>query len=165
MFGSPDVGDWVRLKKRTAVTFTDILTGDGLPEGSLGVVVARFGSSLQVDVDAGWGSSRATVKSWDVRVVRRKGGQEAFAKRTHYLTVVRVSLALFLAWPVISYIALYFWEHQTFDGLTIHLSIGLIEGAFEQVNQLIADPVRGLLLLGLFALFSRIAFGPSSRRR
>lgn len=161
MFGYPEPGDWVRLKRLTPTSFTDHLTGDGLPAGSLAVVTSRSGGSLEVEVDAGWGSTRTRVRASEVRLVRRGGGQEAFARRVHHLTVVRVSLALFLLWPVLQFTGWYLWEYRTFDGLTTALAIGMVEGAMEQIAELIADPVRGLLLLGFFAVLGRIAFGPS----
>lgn len=164
MFGYPETGDWVRLKRTTPTTLTDHLTGDGLPAGSLAVVTSRSGRSLEVEVDAGWGSTRASVRANDVRLVRRGGGREAFARRVHHLTVMRISLALFLSWPVIQFTGWYLWEYRTFDGLTTALAIGVVEGALEQIEELIVDPVRGLLLLVLFAVFGRIAYGPSRSR-
>ena len=163
MFGYPDVGDWVRLKRTTPTTLTDHLTNGGLPPGSLAVVKGRSFGSLDVEVDAGWGSCDARVRASDVSVVRRGGGHEAFARRVHHLTVIRVSLALFLLWPVIQFTGWYLWEFRSFDGYTTALAISMVEGAIDQVNDLVADPVRGLVLLGFFTLLGRIAFGPSRR--
>lgn len=163
MFGYPDVGDWVRLKKTAPTTLTDHLTGGGLPTGSLGVVTGRFGASLEVDVDAGWGTCRAQVRASDVSIVRRGGGREAFGKRVHLLTIVRVSLALFLLWPIIQFTGWYLWQYRSFDGFTVAFAIAMVEGALQQVEELIAHPIRGLLLLGWFALLGRIAFGRSGR--
>ena len=162
-FSSPEVGDWVRLRHRVPVTMADHLTNGGLPKGARGCVVARRGSRIDVDVDAGWGSSRATLKAADVTVMRRGGGTEAFARRVRLLTTVRVSLALVIAWPVLRFVAEYLWVNRSFDDIVPAFVLGVIEGIPDQIEAALAEPWKAVLSFALFAVMGRIAFGPSSR--
>lgn len=63
MFGYPEPGDWVRLKRLTPTSFTDHLADDGLPAGSLAVVTSRSGGSLEVrQHDVGAATSSTITK-------------------------------------------------------------------------------------------------------
>ena len=61
----------------------------GYRPGTLGLVVARTGSWLQVRWDAGWGTTTTTVSVRDCRLHSRGRGEEAFARRTRVMTTVR----------------------------------------------------------------------------
>lgn len=161
-FSTPEVGDWVRLKRRTPVSFSDHLTDGGLPAGSRACVLGRTGSRLELEVDAGWGSTRVSVRSHDVTVIRRGGGSEAFARRVRLVTTVRVSLALVLVWPVLQFVATYLWVNRTFEDIVPAFVMGVLDGLPEQIEAAIAEPWKAVLSFLLFAVMGRIAFGPKS---
>lgn len=158
MWGNPAPGDWVRATRTVPVTLTDRLIGSGIGPGTVGLVVARTGSRLQVRWDAGWGTATCSVPMSDCRLHRRGLGEEAFARRTRVLTTVRVALALFLLWPFVQFAVLYLWMNRTTDGLLPALAVSTVEGALDFVGLALTHPVQSLVYAAFLASLSHLAF-------
>lgn len=158
MWGSPAPGDWVRVTRTVPVSITDHLTNSGLRPGTLGLVIARTGSRLQVRWDAGWGTTTATVSVRDCRLHSRGRGEEAFGRRTRVMTTVRLALALFLIWPFVQFTLIYLWTYRTADGLPPALAIGTVNGVMDFVALAFAHPVQSLVYAVFLSVLSRFAF-------
>ena len=157
-------GDWVRATASIPVTVSDRLTGQGgLPAGTLGVVLDRYGSRLRVEFDAGWGTATATVNGRSVRVVRRAGGTSAFRTRTRRLTLARLAVAVALALPVLQFVAAYIWAYRTFNGIVPAFVEGAVYGAQDSFLAALHQPRQAIIYFGVIALLSRFAFGRRAR--
>lgn len=159
MWGSPmGPGDWVRATRTVPLGIGDHLTGSGLRPGTLGLVVARSGSRLQVRWDAGWGTTASTVPAHHCRLHSRGRGEDAFARRTRLVTTVRVALALFLVWPFAQFTLVYLWTYRTTEGLLEALAVGAVEGVLDFVATTVEHPVQSLVYGAFLAVVSRVAF-------
>jgi hypothetical protein len=138
---------------------TDRLTGDGLKPGTRGVVVERTGSRVVVDFDAGFGTHRATVRSWDVRVVRHNGGFDAFHRRAHTLGWARFGVALALLAPFGVYAARYVLRHHSTSGLVPSLIIGVADSFVGLAAAALSNPIQAVIYLAILTVLSRFAFG------
>jgi hypothetical protein len=157
-WGLPDPGDWVRARRTIPVTLTDHLVGGGVRPGTKGVVLSRSGSRLEVRFDAGWGSHTARIGASDCRLYRRGRGEAAFARRTHVLTIVRPSLAVFLLWPIVWFAIAYVWQEHSTDGLLASLAVGVAYGLLDYVAMAITHPLQFLVYAVFMAVLGRIAF-------
>jgi hypothetical protein len=158
--GSPEPGDWVRLTRMVPVTLADHIGGDGLRRGSRALVIARYGGRVELDVDAGWGSCRTTVSLGDCALVRKGGGAKAFRSRTRTITIVRVSLALFLSWPILYFVGVYLWTYRSLDGIVAAFMMNVVDGIPDQIDAALHEPVKAVAAAVLFAVIMRVALGP-----
>lgn len=151
-------GDWVRARQPVARGWADHLTGEGLPEGTVGVVVDRFGSRLVVDFDTGYGLTRASVCAGHCALVRKGGGSTKFRERAKFMTTVRLSLVAFFTFPCLWYAVQYWWQERTFDGLVESMIMASLDAAWGFLVAAINDPVRAVIYLVVMAVLGRIAF-------
>ena len=155
-------GDWVRTTAaRTPVGWTDGLSGTGLPARTLGVVLERAGSRVFVELDAGWGTTRAWLHDRDVRLVRRVGGTDVFRRRSHRLTLARVAVAAALALPIAQFLASYLWAYHSFHGVELAFVQAALYGAQDSLLASLHQPGRALIYFAAVTLLGRFAVGKS----
>jgi hypothetical protein len=157
-WGRPEPGDWIRANRTIPVTLSDHLSGSGVRPGTKGVVLGRTGSYLVVRFDAGWGSHTARVRARDCSLHHRGRGEEAFARRTYTLTVVRMALALFLLWPVVWFVIVYLWQQRTVDGLLSSLAVAVAYGFLDYPAMVIAQPTQSVVYAAFLVVLGRVAF-------
>jgi hypothetical protein len=159
MWGSVQEGDWV---KATDTLTVGMFGGSMIRPGTKGVVTSVisgwFSSRAAVTFDGEFGTVRATVPVSKLRVVRRGGGVEAFTSRRGRLMAARAGLMIFVAWPVISFVAQYLWLNHGFSGITRAFALGVIDSFGDYLNMLLTSPVRGALYLGFLGLVGRLAW-------
>lgn len=159
-WSSLEPGDWVRTTRTVPLTLTDRLLGDGgLPRGTRGVVIARRGGRLDVELDVGWGITRATVKTRDVRAVRRGGGVGEFRARRSRLATARFAVAVALTLPLAHFTILYWWTYRSFDGFVPALVTAALYSAEDSFVAALHQPVKAILYFAVVALLGRFAFG------
>jgi hypothetical protein len=157
MRGTVREGDWVK----TTDALTTGLSGT-IRRGTQGVVTSVlpgwFTPRAIVTFDGGFGTVRLTVPVRKLRVVRRDGGVERFNIRHGRVMAARAALALFTAWPVISWAAQYLWVNGDFSGIEGAFALGLVDSFGYYVTVLATDPVRGVVYLCFLALAGRLAW-------
>lgn len=163
LFGAPQPGDWVTLRRTVKVGLFDYLIGGeaGVKRGTRGVVVRRSGwGRLEIRLDTGLtGATTARVRSADVRVVRRGGGSEAFARRTERLNAARAGVALALVAPPAYFSLSWFLHGGSRGGLLAALVSGLLQGVLDLLAFGLGHPVSALLYLLVLGAATRFAFG------
>lgn len=159
----PQAGDWVRTVTVVPVTFTDRVGGGGLPSGTRGVVLATYGGRVEVELDAQWGSITTTVRTGDVRVVRRDGGVGSFRQRTRRLVLARLAVGLMLALPLLQYAISYVWTYHSFDGITAELVTGTLLGVGDSIGAALSEPWKALIYFGVLAVLGRFTSGRRAR--
>lgn len=157
----PQVGDWVRLTRPCPLTLTDHLLGRyaGLATGTRGVVTDRRGRRVQVNVDTGWGAATHWLPADRLTVVRRRGGIDAFTRRTATLTIARLAVATALLLPVLHFTARYLWQHRSADGIIEAFVLASLYGIHDSLAAALHQPARALLYLAVVTALSRFAFG------
>lgn len=150
---SPEPGDWVTARRPIAHGLTGSIRA-----GTKGVVTRRDGSFIDVDFATGYGTASVSTRVSNCTVTRSNGGLEQFRRRTHVLSTIRVVLALYLLWPIISFTAQYLWQEHTLDGIEATFAVAAIESVTELLGSMIADPIRGVVYLGFLTVLARIAF-------
>ncbi len=158
-WSSPQVGDWVRTTRVEHPGVMDVLMGNGVAEGSKGVVVACRGGSVDVDVDDGWGTTRLTIPRHRVKVVRRAGGVERFRSRTGRLAAVRVGVLLAFALPSMWFVVSYWWSNRTFDGIAMAYLMGVLDSAVWIAVRAIHEPIATLVFVVVTSVLWRFAWG------
>ena len=162
---SPEPGDWVRTARRLPVSTYDMLTGDGLPLGTRGLVRSYRHGRLVVDLDTGWGTVTVSLRPRDCFVVRAGGGEQAFRRRASRVLLVRASVLAGLHLPLVLFVASYAWQRGTLDGVQGALVLAAIDSAFAAVEAAVHSPQQALLYYGVVALLLRFALGRRHRRR
>jgi hypothetical protein len=157
MWGGVQVGDWVRSRARLPVTLADHLLQSGIKPGARGVVTATSGSRALVDFDAGLGTVSASVSQRHLRVVRRGGGIGSFKTNAHRRLIARVALIIFLALPVLQFLAAYAWINRGFDGITVAFAEGVVQSVLDWLNMLLTQPARTAIYIGCLWVVARLA--------
>ncbi len=159
-----DPGDWVRTTTTVSLNLADQLLGHGgLPPGTRGVVLERYGSRLRVEFDNGWGSVTGTVRSREVQVVRRGAGAAAFRTRTSRLASARLAVAFALALPVLQFVVAYLWANRSFDGIGPAFVTAALYGAEDSLLATLHEPRKAVVYFVVVTLLYRFAFGRRAR--
>ncbi len=159
-----DPGDWIRTTTTVPLTLTDrLLSYGGLPPGTPGVVLERYGNRLRVEFDSGWGSVTGTVRFRDIQVVRRGAGAAAFRRRTSRLATARLATAVALSLPILQFVATYLWENRSFGGIVPAFVMAALYGAEDSLLATLHEPRRGVAYLVVVTLLYRFAFGRRAR--
>jgi len=163
MFGRvPQPGDWVATRHRIPISLTDHLLGDagGLKPGTRGVVVRSSGfGRVEARFSIGLaGSVTASVRSSDLRVVRRGGGEDAFAAHTSRLNAARLGVAIALIAPFAYFVVAWHLHGGTKEGLLPALIDGACSGALDLLAYALTNPMKALIYLVIVTLAGRFAF-------
>jgi hypothetical protein len=154
----PMTGDWVRIREKTPVTATDHITGSGIPAGARGVVTGTAGSKLEVEFETGYGTTKTRIAATKCTVIRRHGGRDVFIRRVGFIRTVRLALCLFLSWPLIQFVMMYWWEQRTFDGIVEEFTLASVDSIGDWVLSAINNPVPVLLYAAFILSLSKFAF-------
>lgn len=143
-------GDQVKTTRVTPLSLSDRLSGTGVHSGKRGVVVGTDGNRVRVTFEGrrgrtGWVSGR------NLGVVRRA---EADAGSP---SAVRAALVLFMAWPVIGYLARYLWENGSFTGLGHALPTALGGSMSSWADMIAVDPAKTLVHMLFLAVVAALA--------
>lgn len=161
--GPPQPGDWIKLTDKVPVSFTDTLSGGGVPAGTRGVVTdvsGFFGGHLVARLDGGlFGSMTVRVRARQVRVIRRGGGIEAYEQNASRRGAVRIGAATALLAPLLYFAVTYMATGGTTDGLIAALVGGALYSVLDMIEYLLANPVQGLLYCLVVWGVGRLAFG------
>lgn len=157
MWGSVDVGDWVKANRVLPVSLTDHLIQSGIKPGTRGVVTATSGSRRLVDFDGGFGTVSVWVERRALQVIRYGGGIGSFRSSARRRTIARVAFVLFLAWPFIQFAVAYAWVNKGFDGMTIALADGIVQSVFDWLNMLITQPIKTVIYFGFLWVTGKVA--------
>lgn len=158
MWGTIREGDWVKNRDTVPVTLGDQLSKSGIKPGTRGVVTATTGSRASVTFDGGIGTVSATVSIRKLRVVRRGGGVDRFATRQSRLNAARAALALFLAWPVISWIVQYLWINKSFSGMVPAFAAGVLQSFGDWITLLVTNPFHTVIYLAFLTILGKLAW-------
>jgi hypothetical protein len=153
---APEPGDWVTTRRVIKATWSDHLTGSGIPVGTKGVVVGRQGGTVSMEIGGSGRVVRAPVGS--LRLTRRHGGWETFHARRRRMTIVRIALACFLLFPIVQFVVLHLLHHRSTDGLVPSFAEAALLSVDEMVSMLVQNPVRAVVYFAFLAVLGRIAF-------
>jgi hypothetical protein len=98
------------------------------------------------------------VPTRHLRRIRKDGGIDAFLTRQDRLTVVRAALALFMAWPVLSFVGHYAFAHRSFKGITEAFAAGALQSIGDWIVMLVSNPVHALFYLAFLGILGRFAW-------
>lgn len=157
-------GDWVTTTRVTKVSLTDQITDTGLPPGTLGVITARNGSRVTVDLATGYGTITTVIPVRDLRTTRAGRGITSFHHRVGITTVIRLALAGFLLWPFGQYSIDYFAAYGSVDGFIESLPLAALDSLGASILAATNDPIRALVYAGFLTAVSWIAFPLRSKR-
>lgn len=157
-WGAVREGDWVRNRATMPVTISDHLSKSGIKPGTRGVVTATTGSRANVTFDGGIGTVSTTVPIRSLRVVRRGGGVDRFATHQSRLNAARAALALFLAWPVISWVIQYVWINKSFSGMIPAFAVGVLQSIGDWITLLVTSPLHTVIYLVFLAILGKLAW-------
>ena len=157
-------GDWVRTTRVTKVTLTDQITTTGLPPGTPGVITARNGSRVTVDLATGYGTITTIIPVRDLRTTRAGGGITSFHHRIGITTVVRLALAGFLLWPFAQYSIDYVAAYGSFDGFIESLPLAALDSLGASIIAAANDPLAALVYAAFLTVVTWIAFPHRPKR-
>ena len=161
--GTPRTGDWVVLTETVKTSALDHLVGgdSGIKRGTRGVVVGTPAwGAVEVVLDAGLaGLVTARVRPRQLRVVRRRGGVDAFATRTGHRNAVRAGLALALLGPFASFAMAWVLEGGSSGGRVATLIDGSLQGGLDLVAFGVAHPLSAAFYVAVITAAWRFAFG------
>lgn len=158
IWGGLQVGDWVKANRTVPVTFTDSITESGVRPGTMGVVTDTAGSRVQVAFEGGFGTVDAWVPTRHLRVVGRGRGVGSFRSHARRIAVARAALSLFLAWPVLKFLAIYGWTHHGFSGVTSAFALAVIDSIGDWLAMLVQQPVKTVVYLIFLGILGRLAW-------
>ncbi|MBO0843584.1 MAG: hypothetical protein J2O46_10390 [Nocardioides sp.] len=143
-------GTVVKTTEPIPLTWTDRLIGGGVQSGKEGVIVGAEGRK-----------ARVTFTGKDGRTLWVRTRRLRLAKEKQALGdlrgPVRAAVIVFLAVPLVRFVAAYVWEHG-FSGLPSALGNGLVDGLSAWSGVLADHPARALVHIAFLAAVTRLAF-------
>lgn len=151
-------GDWVKSTRTIPISINDRLSGGGIAAGTRGVVTAITGTRITVEFDTRWGLCTAIVPARGLTRIRREGGVQQFRQRAHTSTLIRIGLALALAFPILYFTGWYLWTYHTFDGIVPAFVQTSLDSLTDWLAAALAHPVQTVIASILLAAIGRWVF-------
>ena len=73
------------------------------------------------------------------------------------VTAARAALAVFLAWPVLQFVAVYGWRHRGLNGIAGAFAVGLLGSVVDWLRMLIQQPVKTIVYVMFLGALTRLA--------
>lgn len=165
-FTSPERGDLVKVKRDIPITITDHLTNNpGIHRGTRGLVRERTGTRLTVAFDTGLGITEVTVKTGDCELIRKGADEQRFLDFAQIKAAVRTGALIALTLPILWYLAVYWTQTGSLNGIIPAITLSAVESALELPTLILAHPTQTLIWILAGTLATRIALGPPPKKR
>lgn len=141
-------GDWVAATRTIPVTIADhIGIPTGVRPGTRGVVTERTGNRLVVEFHSSFGLQRVRTTTNSCRLIRKRGGTEAFRSRASWGSTIRLGIYAVFTFPIVWYILQYWITYGNLTGVLPALATAALDQSAAFLLAALQHPIQAAIYL------------------